>query len=255
MPLRITLPTVAFFALSTLNAQVDINQMIQERMAKQGGGSAHVADDNDPFVPNTFTGSFKLENHHFANGAERKDSPTTMRYWSTPEKTLVKMEMPDQKGQDMRTLTDLKEKWQYMLIDDGKGGRTAMKSRKKKVVMDEKSDVSKTDVTVTDETKVIDGHTCTKVISKSPEGTWTGWVAKDVPGAFQDMARTIRSGDPRMAASMSKLDGMVLEFEWLSADGKDTMHCYVRDLVVGKVDASVFSLDGYNVTEMPSYGR
>jgi hypothetical protein len=32
------------------------------------------------------------------------------------------------------------------------------------------------------------------------------------------------------------------------------VHCYFHDVVVGKVDESVFSLDGYEVTEMPSFG-
>ena len=41
--------------------------------------------------------------------------------------TLIKTEMPEQKDQDMRMMTDLKGKWQYMLMTDDKGGKTAMK--------------------------------------------------------------------------------------------------------------------------------
>ncbi len=130
-----------------------------------------------------------------------------------------------------------------------------MKSRKKKVTMEGTHDPGKVDVTVTSETKVIDGHTCVKVISTSEEGTWTGWVAQDLPTPFEDMLRNVSNGDPNMTGRMSKLKGFPLEFEWVDADGKSSMHCYMKEVQVGKVDESVFSLDGYEQVEMPGYGR
>ena len=65
----------------------------------------------------------------------------------------------------------------------------------------------------------------------------------------------VKAGDPAMSERMSKLDGMTLEFEWTDANGKDSMRCYIKDVVVGTVDAGVFSLDGYEVMEMPSFGQ
>lgn len=249
------LPLIGMF---TLNAQVDVNKLIQERMARQQGaqagdhGNVKIEDDNDPFVPNSFIGSFRMEMHHFQNGTEEKNSPTTMRYWSKADMTLTKMELPDAKGKDMRMMTDLKNKWQYAMVDDDKGKKTAIKTKKKKVVMDKSDEAGSAEVTVTKETKVIDGHTCTKVISKSKEGTWTGWVAQDMPAPFDDMLRSVRSGDPSMTQRMAKVKGFPLEFEWVDADGKSTMHCYMKDVVTGKVDDAMFSLDGYTVTDMTS---
>lgn len=255
---------VLLFGTAPLHAQVDVNKMIQERMAKaqaQGGqGGANndvkIEDDNDPFVPNTFIGSFTMEMHHFANGVEDKDGVRNMHYFSSADKTLNQMDSPEMRGRTMKMLTDLKNKWTYMLMTDEKGKRTAMKSHKKKVTYTPDKDEKKPEVTVTNETKVIDGHTCTKVIAKSEEGTWTGWVAKDVPMAFGDMMRSMQArGQRDMSKEWAAIQGFPLEYEWVDKDGKDKMVVYIRDLKMGAVDESVFSLDGYEVMEMPSYGR
>lgn len=249
--MRTPLLLLALTTINLLAAQVNIGGMIPKPGNSKG---VSVEDDNEPFVPNTFTGSFRMENHLFKNGAEEKNSPTNMRYWSMAEKTMTKVEMPDSKGQEMRMLTDLKGKWQYMMMVDDKGKKTAMKSKKKKITMRDDGKKPAPEVTVTEETKVIDGHTCTKVIVKSTDGTWTGWVAKDMPAPFEDMMRNVKTGDPGMTKRMSEVQGFPLEFEWLDANGKDRMVCYMKDVVIGTVDESVFSLDGYEVTEMPSMG-
>lgn len=261
--MRVLITALPLFGMLTATAQVDVNQLIQERMARQQGGqpgaqsNVKIEDDNDPYMPNSFIGSFRMEVHHFRNGTEEKDAPTNMLYWSKADMTLTKMELPDAKGKDMRMMTDLKNKWQYALVADDKGRKSAIKTKKKKVVMDEAADHGTPEVTVTKETKVIDGHTCVKVISKSKEGTWTGWVAEDMPGPFNDMLRSVRNGDPGMTERMAKVKGFPLEFEWVDADGKSSMHTYLKDVVTGKVDDAVFSLDGYTVTDMtnmPGFG-
>lgn len=227
--------------------------MLQERMA---GGGMKVEDDNSPFVPNEFVGSFRMEMHMFDGAAEKKNSPTNMRYWSTEDKTMNKMEMPDEKGRDMRMMTDLKGKWQYTLMTDEKGKKTAMKSKKKKVTMAEEKATKEPEITVTSETKTIEGHVCTKTIVKTEDGTWTGWVAKDIKAPFGDMARSVgHRGNDKMMKSYKGMQGFPLEFEWVDAKGTDRIVCYMKELKVGPVDAGVFSLDGYEVTEMPSFGQ
>ena len=238
--------------LST-TAQTDINKMLQERMA---GGGMKVEDDNSPFVPNEFVGSFRMEMHMFDGAAEKKNSPTNMRYWSTEDKTMNKMEMTDEKGRDMRMMTDLKGKWQYTLRTEEKGKQTAMKSKKTKVTMAEEKATKEPEITVTSETKTIEGHVCTKTIVKTEDGTWTGWVVKDIKAPFGDMARSVgQRGNDKMMKSYKGMQGFPLEFEWVDAKGTDRIVCYMKELKVGPVDAGVFSLDGYEVTEMPSFGQ
>lgn len=259
--MRTLLSLLAASSLAATNAQIDINKMIQEKMGQgtqngqTNGGGMTVEDDNDPFVPNTFIGSFRMETHFYKKEVEEKNSPSNMRYWSDAERTLMTNDAASTKGQEMKMLTDLRGKWSYMLMTDEKGNKTAMKSRKKKFTVKEDPDKAAAEITVTDETKVIDGHTCKKVIVKSTEGTWTGWVAEDIPAPFNDMARHVKGADPEMARRMGEVKGFPLEYEWVDANGKDRMVCYMRDLVVGTVDAAVFSLDGYEVTVMPAFGQ
>ncbi len=239
--------------LLSATAQTELEKMIQERMA---GSGMKVEDDTTPFVPNEFIGSFRMEMHMFKGTTEAEHSPTNMRYWSTEDMTMNKMEMPSEKGRDMRIMTDLKNKFQYTLMTDEEGKKTAMKSKKKKVTMAEEKATKEPEITVTSETKTIEGHVCTKTIVKSEDGLWTGWVAKDVKAPFSDMARSVgHRGDDKMMKTYKGMPGFPLEFEWVDAKTGDRMVCYMKDLKVGAVDASVFSLDGYDVVEMPSYGQ
>ncbi len=79
---------------------------------------------------------------------------------------------------------------------------------------------------------------------------------KDIKAPFGDMARSVgQRGNDKMMKNYKGMQGFPLEFEWVEAKGKDRMVCYMRELVIGKVDPSVFSLDDYEVTEMPSFGQ
>jgi hypothetical protein len=246
-----------------MSAQVDINKMIQERMAKQGQqvaqpgqpGGMKIEDDNDPFVPNSFIGSYRMEMHMFEKDVEKKDSPMNLRYYGNAEMMLMKNDMMARDGREMTMLTDLKGKWQYVLMTDEKGKKTAMKSHKKKVIMDKKeAEDKRPEIAVTNETKTIDGYACTKVIVKSEDGIWTGWVAKGVKGPFADMARNIEQHGGAASLKLDEgVDGFPMEYEWVDAKSGDRIVCYTRDLKIGEVDPSIFSLDGYEVMEMPSF--
>ncbi len=263
--MRTTLTLLASISLLSASAQVDINKMMQERMSRQGqvdgkggDGNTAIVDDAGPFVPNEFIGSFRMEMHHYKDGAELKTSPSNMRYASSTDWTSMKNETSGQhRERDMRMITDLKGKWSYMLTTDDKGKKTAMKSHKKQMALTADAATKKEPtVTITTETRTIEGHVCTKVIVASEDGTWTGWVAKGLKGPFADILRSMaqRGNDSHMRA-MKGLDGMPLEFEWAPSDGKSRMVCYIKELVSGKVDASVFSLEGYEVMEMPGFGQ
>ncbi|HRH70457.1 MAG TPA: DUF4412 domain-containing protein [Flavobacteriales bacterium] len=239
----------------SLFAQVDVNKMLQDAMQQGGQGKAQIEDDTDPFVPNAFVGSFRMEMHNYKEDAELKNSPIDLHYWSSKTMTLVQTTGASIK-QDVRMLTDLEGKWQYMLMTDAKGKRTAMKSHKKKIKMDEDLARNVPDVQVTAETKTIDGYLCHMVISKSEEGVWTGWVTKDVQAPFADMMRQVQQpGQNDHSEVLTGSYGMPLEYEWVDAEGKERIVCKIRDLKVGEVDEKVFSLDGYEVMEMPSFGK
>ena len=229
-----------------------------ESLQKNGGSKGSgvedmkVEDDNDPFTPNEFVGSFRMEMHQFVKDVEAKDSPTNMRYWSSPDMTMIGISPEGSKGSDMKMLTDLKGKWSYILMTDDKGKKTAMKSRKKKVTFKTTEDDENVKFTVTNETKVIEGYTCTKVIGTTEDGTWTGWVAKDITVLFGDIANNMnRSAMQKKKQDWGGIQGFPLEYETVDKNGKDRMVVYVKDLQIGAVDPSVFSISDYKVMEIP----
>lgn len=204
---------------------------------------------------NSFTGSFRMEVHTFKNNKEDKHSPVNMRIWSREGMLLYELVMPDQ-PQQMRMLTDLRTNFVYTLIDNGQGGRTAMKMKRPELgslVDDKKSE--KPQITVTKETRMIEGHNCTKVIVTSKEGTWTAWVATGLRSAFLDMARAM-DGQAAQQNRFARTDveGFPLEYDWVPASGDERVVCNVKELVVGKVDEKLFDLNGYQMIEMPSFG-
>jgi len=251
MPRAITHLLIALSATAMLQAQPGMpgTPMLPPGMT--------VVDDNDPFTPNTFTGSFRLEMRSTHNGADDPQGARSLRYWGSTDMALTEASLGAMGVTGtLRILVDLKGKWQYMLMDDPRSGRTAMKLRKKKVLMAEKpTDATAMDVRLTGEKRVIQGHACVKVVATGTEGSFTGWVAEGLPSPFGDMQRVVSSGDPLMDQRMGGVQGLPLEFEWKDARGMDGMRCTVHDVVVGRVDPAMFSLDGYRVMEMPALGR
>jgi hypothetical protein len=203
--------------------------------------------------PSTFTGSFRMELHTFKKDKEDKHSPVNIRFWGRADMILYELMMPGQ-AQQMRMLTDLRGNWSYTLIDNGQGSRTAMKMKRPELAADSDAKGEQPKITVTKETKVIEGHTCTKVIATSKEGTWTAWVATGLRNAFLDMAR----GMDGQAAQQNRyartdVEGFPLEYEWVPAQGDERVVCFIKDLVVGKVDETLFDLSGYQMMELPSF--
>lgn len=238
---------VALLLAAPTTAQVDINAILQASNA-----GVQMVPDTDPFSPNTFIGSFRMEMHLYKNGSEEQHSPMDMLMHSSAEKTCMETRTPGVKEQ-VRMLIDQKEKWQYMLMDEGTGNRMAMKTRKMKVVSTTDEQVSAPDVQVTDETKTIDGHLCKKLISKSEDGTWTGWMAQDIDVPFHSFMRDMhQNGQHMYSGAIAGVHGFPLEYEWISSKGDERIQCYIKDLKLGVVDEKIFSLDGYQVVELPA---
>lgn len=221
----------------------------QSDLAKALGG-LKVEEDNSAFVPNAFIGDFTVEQRHYKNGEERKSSPNTLHYFGVEDKTL--MYSTDQEGTDNNTriLIDLRTKYTYSLSPGSKGHMSALKVRKKNLTVKELKDGKQPEVTVTAETRAILGHTCVKTIIKDEHGTVPCWIKEDVPAPFGDMMRNMVP-----TGSTDKSKGFALESEFIDADGKNRSTNTVKELRFGPVDAVVFSLDGYEVQELPSFGN
>ncbi|HQX30503.1 MAG: DUF4412 domain-containing protein [Flavobacteriales bacterium] len=240
--------------ISTITvAQTDAEKALIEQYT--GAGMPVVEKDDSPFVPNTFIGDFIMD---ITTMDKKTEKPQTMsiHYASNAEMTSIRMDAAEMKGQEMTMMTDLKNKWQYMMMTDNNGKKTAMKTPKMKINIketpDAEKDGSETDVTVTNETKTINGHVCSKVIAKSKEGTWTGWMAKGVAVPFTDLTNNIASGNvSALKYDDRQITGFPMEFEMVDAETNEKTQGVTREFNLGEPPASTFSLDGYQVVELP----
>lgn len=248
MRIRTTLSAI-LLATATLFAQTGMDQALKEQAAASG---LKVEDDNDPFTPNTFIGSFTLEIQPWEAGKPATTAPMLVHLWNSADKTL--MSVATGQANPMRMLTDLQGKWTYLLMVDAKGTRTAMKTRKKKVSYSGKDMDTDTKITTTDETRTIEGHLCTKVMGTSTDGAWTAWVTKDLNLDLGSLMGGM-AGSGKDAAAWKDIKGFPMEMETRDTSGKTTSVMRIKEVSQAPVDPSMFSLDGYAVMEIPGLGR
>ena len=256
--MRITPLLAATLFLATTSSAQDLQQLMQQAMQKQGGGQVRVEENNDPYEPLGFTGSCRMEMHSFKNGKEEKDSPMNMQLAFTDDRMAMHPIIPKEDG-DMRTVFDLKNKVMYTLMTDDRGERTGLKTKMMKVNVDEAAgEEEQGEVVRTDETKLIDGHTCRKYTYRDEEGHGEAWVAEDVDfDLFRAFGRMTTGNQPQAWQDMP-YRGLALETTWQDHAGSERVVMYVRDLQEGSVDEALFSTAGYaiqDMTAMPMFGR
>ena len=260
--MRTAISLMAFVASATaVPAQFDVNRMIEERLAQLGQDEQPVegliiADDDGPFVPNNFIGSFRLELHSFVGDSERTDSPKEFLYWSNADMTALQLNVTDAQGapHPIKVITDLTNKWQYILMSDPSDKKIAVRKRKKKVtVVDAPDDVA----TRTTEMRTINGFKCTKTVVVTKEGTWTGWTTDGIPPPFEDMIGNMKpnSLSARSLIKYKNVTSFPIEYEWSDKEGKERIKGYVRDIKLGSVPDDAFSRQGYELIEQPAKGR
>jgi len=255
---RFTLPLLAVFTTTTSPAQ-NLQELMNKAMQQQGGQPASetqvtIEENQDPFVPLTFTGGYRMEIHSFKNGKEEKDSPVNMRMAFRPDGMAMVPDADQQEG-SMRMVFDLKNKHTYTLMTDETGERTGMKMKMMKVNVEGEPDAGKDDVKVirTDETKVIDGHTCRKYTYSDKEGSGEAWIAEDIKMDMMAPFKQMMGGKKPENWQKAMLDGVIMENTWTSTDGKEKVVMHTKDLVIGKVDEALFSTAGYEIQDMTNF--
>lgn len=250
-----TLLVSAIFLASTAHAQ-SMKEMMNAALG--GKDKVKVEEDNSPFKPLSFTGSFTWEVHSYKNNVEEKDSPMNIHMDFDPEHMAWTPEAKDAKD-GMRLVFDLKNKVNYTLMTDKKGKRTGVKMKAMRITVGdmEEDEGRPTQVVRTDETKTIEGHSCRKYTYKNDDGHGEAWIAEDIKfNAFEAMGSMVGARADNW--QKAPYQGMVLETTWYSADNKEKVEMYTRSLVVGKVDAALFSTAGYemqDMTNLPVFGQ
>lgn len=253
------LATSLLFA-STAHAQ-SLEEMMNAAMKEAGKGTeVSITENTDPFVPLDFTGSYRMEMHSFKNGTAEKDSPANIKMAMTPER-MAMVPLTKSGKEEVRMVFDLKEKRTYTLMTDAKGKRSGMVMKMMKFNVDgtetgEKEEDVKFERT--SDTKVIDGHTCRRYIYSSSEGNGEAWIAEDLKFDIMTAFARMAGSMPSQHFKQVGFDGLIMENTWNSANGKERMVMYTRDLQLGKVDEALFSTAGYelqDMTNIPMFGQ
>lgn len=222
------------------------------------GGNVTIEENTEPFEALDFTGSYRMVVHSYKNGSEQKDSPAEITMAFNTDHMAMVPKSPDEKG-DMRMVYDLRNKNTYTLITDEKGQRTGMKMKMMKVnVEGDEKGADEGVVTRTDEMRTIEGYKCRKYIYKGKDGSGEAWIAEDVSFDMMAAFRQMVGGKKVEKWQNMPHNGVAMENTWNSADGKEKVTMFTKDLVIGKVDESLFSTSGFEVmdmTGMPLYGR
>lgn len=255
---NLLLPLLALIATVNLPAQ-SVEELMKKAMEQQGGQNKVTVEENkDPFTPLSFTGSYRMEAHSYKNGKEEKDSPMNLVMAFKPDG----MAMVPNTGnkEETRMVFDLKGKLMYTLITDEQGQRTGIKMKMMKVNVEGADDraADDTKVTRTNETKVIEGRTCRKYTYSDKEGSGEAWLAEDLKWDMMAVMKQMMGGKGAEGWQQTGMDGLMMENTWTSADGKEKVMMYTRDVVQGKVNEALFSTAGYEIQDMsalPMFGQ
>ncbi|MDX9751012.1 MAG: DUF4412 domain-containing protein [Flavobacteriales bacterium] len=246
--------TALLLSAATLHAQ-----SLQDLMKAAGQKEkVTVEEDNTPFKPLGFTGSYRWEIHSYKNGTPEKDSPTHM-VMAFDDAHMAMVPQAAKGKEEMRMLFDLKNKHTYTLMTDKKGQRSGIKMKSMRIHVQDDTTATDDDIKVkrTNETKTIEGHTCRKYTYSNADGHGEAWIAEGVKfNAFAALGHMV--GGKTDDWQKAPYHGLVMESVWNDKNGRDRVEMFTRDLVIGRVDAALFSTAGYEVqdmTNMPLFGR
>lgn len=237
---------------------VRAQQAPEEVMKAAANGNLKIEEDKTPFRPLGFTGSYTWEVNTYRDGTLEKNAP--MRLHMAFDDEHMAWAPQARKGEEEgRMVFDLKNKVNYFLKTEG-GKHTGIKMKAMRIGFNEamaEDDGSPAQVERTNDTKVIEGHSCRKYTYGNDDGHGEAWIAGDVKfNAFQAVGNML--GAAADGWQMAPYPGMVLECTWSSTDGGKKVVMHVRDLVVGHVDPALFSTAGYemqDMTNLPMFGK
>ena len=110
-------------------------------------------------------------------------------------------------------------------------------------------------VTITKETKTVDGYKCTKVITETEEQKADLWVTQDVGMQYADFYKMMNSAKGPQGGSMVKIPDLKtvkgFPVEIISTDKKkaETVTIKIKNISKAKVDQKLFSTEGYQMMD------
>jgi uncharacterized protein DUF4412 len=205
----------------------------------------------------SFEGSYLV---HIEN--TQKKNTADMQITMKGDKSCMEMISAQNAGK-FKTIFDKKEQTMTILTEKDGANKMAMvrKMPDANELKDKEKSGKEAKITVTNETKTIEGYNCKKVIAESDESTTEMWVTDELGLTYSDMFGMMHRGRgpaSGMAMNMQNykdVKGVPLEMHTRNKNKTDEdTTILVKNIKKGNVDASVFDISGYQVMDMSKMG-
>lgn len=187
----------------------------------------------------------------------KKPEVMTIKVASSGSKTMIQPMNGTSSG--VRIIADQSSRSQYLLMDNN-GQKMAMRvdaydyaaaMANSKANSNDKAPVIKK----TNETKVIDGMKCTKLIAETDDAVSTLWITKQADITYEDLFRIVNTGKGtpgnfNFMPSLIGVDGFPIEIITKQKNKDQPVVMNIRRISREKADASLFSMEGYKITDM-----
>jgi hypothetical protein len=167
-----------------------------------------------------------------------------------------KMAMEPQMGEagSMRYIMDNSENRQYMLMENN-GQKMAMMIDPFDAVQKTAEQAKDPKITVTRESRSIDGYQCKKVIAETEEVVTEIWMAESAGLNYQQLYKIFNStkgtpGPRRAMPDLKDIKGFPIEIISKDKAKAETVTIRIKDIKPNTTDAALFSMDGYKVVDM-----
>ena len=237
----------------------EANQEEPKKEKTESGNDVQVriepAEPEEVLEPNDFIGSFTLEAHRLKNGKPERGSPSQVDYHLDAYQFAVVPKVDDTQTiliyhRDEEKITQK--------VTSKRGDKTATITPMINInVTVEDKDVADGEIQIepTGRSKSIEGYTCQEYRVESPDEITLCWVSKDLDLDWRKVAPFVKAKGPRgtiQPNNLYGLEGLVLEAHIESKEGDWSSDYYLKNISIGKVNAEIFSLEGYKVTDLNS---
>ncbi len=194
----------------------------------------------------SFEGSYLMH----IESAQKKDG-ADMQITFKGNKSCMEMITAPNAGK-VKTIFDKKEQTMTMVADKDGTNKMAMVRKMPDAAEYSGSGGKDAKITVTEETKKIEGYNCRKVIAENDESITEMWMTNDLGLTYSDMFGMMRSGRgpaSNMTTGMQNykdVKGMPLEMIIKNKTVPDDItHITLKNIKKGNVDDSIFDLSDY----------
>lgn len=185
--------------------------------------------------------------------SDKNKDPMIMKVAASGTKMVMEPQQMTPQG-TMKFLVDNTTSKQYMLVD-ANGQKMAMAFDMNDFG---KTNESKTPpkITITKETRTVDGYKCTKVIAETDDQLTDMWTTEAVGMQYADFSKMMASAQKQnpyaSVPELKNMKGFPVEIVTTDKKSKSVTTINIRDISKAPVSPEVFSMKGYQVMDVPA---